>query len=99
MGSHPLLQGVFLTQGSNLGPLHCSRIPYCLSRQRRRPTLLYQQVGFLTVAPPGKPLTIVSTLYNLFCMDTDIQRERDRDKKKDILEKLDPIVHLDSQIW
>ena len=31
MGSHALLQGIFLTQGSNLGLLHCKQILYCLS--------------------------------------------------------------------
>ena len=30
---HFLLQGVFLTQGSNWSPLHCRRILYCLSHQ------------------------------------------------------------------
>ena len=31
---HALLQGIFLTQGSNLGLLHCRQILYCLSHQR-----------------------------------------------------------------
>ena len=31
--SHSLLQGIFLTQGSNLGLLHCRRILYWLSHQ------------------------------------------------------------------
>ena len=33
MGSHFLLQGIFLTQGSNRGFLHCKQIPYCLHHQ------------------------------------------------------------------
>ena len=33
VGCHFLLQGVFLTQGSNLGLPHCRQIPYCLSHQ------------------------------------------------------------------
>ena len=33
-GLHSLLQGIFLTQGSNPGLLHCRRILYCLSHQR-----------------------------------------------------------------
>ena len=33
VGSHSLLQGVFLTQGSNLGLLHCRQILYHLSHQ------------------------------------------------------------------
>ena len=31
--SHSLLQGIFLTQGSNPGLLHCRKILYCLSHQ------------------------------------------------------------------
>ena len=33
VGNHSLLQEIFPTQGSNLGPLHCRQIPYCLSHQ------------------------------------------------------------------
>ena len=33
-GLHSLLQGIFLTQGSNPGLLHCRRILNCLSHQR-----------------------------------------------------------------
>ena len=33
VGSHFLLQGIFLTQGSNMGLLHCRQILYCLSYQ------------------------------------------------------------------
>ena len=33
MGCHALLQGIFLTQGSNLGLLYCRQILYCLSHQ------------------------------------------------------------------
>ena len=33
MGFHALLQGIFPTQGSNLGLLHCSRILYYVSHQ------------------------------------------------------------------
>ena len=32
-GAVPLLQGIFLTQGLNLGLLHCRRVLYCLSHQ------------------------------------------------------------------
>ena len=34
VGCHVLLQGIFSTQGSNSGLLHCRRILYCLSHQR-----------------------------------------------------------------
>ena len=33
VGSHPLLQGIFPTQESNLDLLHCRQILYCLSQQ------------------------------------------------------------------
>ena len=33
MGSHSLLWGIFLTQGSNPGLPHCSQTLYCLSHQ------------------------------------------------------------------
>ena len=33
VGCHPLLQGIFLTQGSNLGLLHCRQILYSLNHQ------------------------------------------------------------------
>ena len=34
VGGHSLLQGIFLTQGSNPGPPHCRQILYYLSQQR-----------------------------------------------------------------
>ena len=34
MGNHSLLQGIFLTQGLNLGLMHCRQILYCLNHQR-----------------------------------------------------------------
>ena len=33
VGCHFCFQGIFLTQGSNLGLLHCNQILYCLSYQ------------------------------------------------------------------
>ena len=33
VGCHALLQGIFSTQGSNLGLLHCRQILYCLNHQ------------------------------------------------------------------
>ena len=35
VGCHSLLQGISLTQGLNLGPLHCRQILYHLSHQGR----------------------------------------------------------------
>ena len=39
VGSHFLLQGIFLTQRSNPGLLHCRLILYCLSHQGSPPSL------------------------------------------------------------
>ena len=33
LGSHSLLQRLFLTQGMNMGLLHCRKILYCLTHQ------------------------------------------------------------------
>ena len=35
MGCHFLLQGIFLTRGSNPGLLHCRQSPYCLSHPQK----------------------------------------------------------------
>ena len=37
VGSYSLLQGIFLTQGLNLGLLHCRQILYCLSHKESPP--------------------------------------------------------------
>ena len=41
--SHFLLQGIFLTQGSNLGLLHCWWILYNLSHQQASATLTHEK--------------------------------------------------------
>ena len=33
VGCHSLLHGIFMTQGSNLGLLHCRKVLYCLNHQ------------------------------------------------------------------
>ena len=44
VGSHSLLQGIFPTQGLNLGLPHCRQILYCLSHQGSSPkkVLIFQ---------------------------------------------------------
>ena len=42
VGCHSLLQGIFLTQGLNLGLLHCRQIPYYLSHQGNLGWLWYK---------------------------------------------------------
>ena len=39
VGSHSLLQGIFLTQGSNLHPLHCSQILHYLIKNTGKPNV------------------------------------------------------------
>ena len=41
VGSHSLLQGIFFTQGSNLGLLHCRQILYHLSLKENGYTYIY----------------------------------------------------------
>ena len=63
VGCHVFLQGIFLTQGLNLGLLHCRQTPYCLSHPRREPfqtlmCLLHWQVGSLPRAPPQQAKSV-----------------------------------------
>ena len=48
VGCHAVLQGIFPTQGSNLGLLHCRCILYRLSHQRS-PSSWYLLAGFLAI--------------------------------------------------
>ena len=50
MGSHSILQGIFLTQGSNSGLSHCRQILYCLSHQG------HPVIGLLSLNPNGASL-------------------------------------------
>ena len=50
MGSHSILQGIFLTQGSNSGLSHCRQILYCLSHQGN------PVIGLLSLNPNGASL-------------------------------------------
>ena len=55
VGGHSLLQGIFPTQGMNLGLLHCRWILYHLNRQRS-PLLIHQTTNSFT-----NPSTSTST--------------------------------------
>ena len=50
-GCHFLLQGVFLTQGSNQGLLHCRQILYQLSQRKNSVLVLKQNEMFLLFLP------------------------------------------------
>ena len=61
MGSHSLLQGIFLTQGSKPCLLHCRKILYHLSHQRslsQRVLLCFEKI--LTI-PTSGPLHMLSS--------------------------------------
>ena len=47
---HSILQGIFSTQGLNLGLLHCRQILYHLSQQGS-PTYLYQSINYIEETP------------------------------------------------
>ena len=51
--SHSLLQGIFLTQASNFGLLHCRRILYCLS-QKGSPSMIHTLKGYREPLNCGK---------------------------------------------
>ena len=53
MGSHSLLQGIFLTQGSNSGLLHCRQIPLP-SEPPGKPPLKEAQLKTHLIAPVQK---------------------------------------------
>ena len=57
VGCHSLLQGIFPTQGPNLGLLHCKQIPYLLSHQGR---LMMLDVMEKPNELPGQPNVIAS---------------------------------------
>ena len=67
MGWHSLLQGIFLTQWSNLGFLHCRWVLYCLSHQGSPCLLglLLSMVGALPLAPFRKPKGSLCLVVNL----------------------------------
>ena len=64
--SHPLLQGIFPTQGSNLGLLHCRQILHCLSHQKdpKINRWLFQNFAeFLVKSTYGWHMTIGNVRY------------------------------------
>ena len=63
VGSHSLFQGIFLTQGLNLGRLHCRSILYCLSHQG-----IFISLTPLVNTLCGSPLdlTVIAIKANIF---------------------------------
>ena len=78
VGSHSLLRGIFLTQGLNLGLLHCRQILYHLSHQSWPPySLTIWVVAIFTEHPPwalyiemdkpGSPSTQINKYNDRLC--------------------------------
>ena len=66
VGCHALLQGIFPTQGSNPGLLHCRWILYYLSHQGSPRTLEWVTCPFSRRSPRPKNLTGVSCIAGDF---------------------------------
>ena len=65
VGSHSLLQGIFLTQRLNLGLLHCRQMLYHLSHQGSRPTNILTAVARVTCDLPARPSPLPPSLIFL----------------------------------
>ena len=68
MGSHSLLQGIFLTQGSNLGLLHYRQILYHLSHQGS-PLILSSKDSNMIRAVIINNAIIISALKDIITFD------------------------------
>ena len=60
VGSHFLLQGIFLTQESNPGLLHCRQILYCLSHQGS-PEIWWTHLSLITKRHAWAELFVTAT--------------------------------------
>ena len=79
VGCHFLLQGIFLTQGLNLGLQYCRQIPYRLSHQEtQRRGRVKTQANLQTFLKRGKrPLTTEicgSFFHSVYCMFESLQK-------------------------
>ena len=59
VGCHALLQGIFLTQGSNPGLLHCRQILYCLSHQGIGDSIAYWCENIKSEVCKGMPPNVM----------------------------------------
>ena len=66
VGSRSLLQGIFPTQGSNLGLLHCRRILYSMSHQGSPRILVWLACPFSRLSSPSGNRTGVSCITGRF---------------------------------
>ena len=68
VGCHFLLQGIFLTQGSDPGLPHCRQILYRLSLQRSSQGHKYQMKGFLWIGLQSIPFGYFCCTYKYFLL-------------------------------
>ena len=64
VGCHFLLQGIFPTQGSNLGLLYCRQILYCLSHQGSPFVLIPNLLSLNILSNNNRRLPKTSLLYS-----------------------------------
>ena len=69
VGSHSLLQGIFPTQGSNPGLLHCRQILYQLSHKGKYSfyLLIFGHTGSLLVLPKLSLVAVSRHCSSLWC--------------------------------
>ena len=65
VGCHFLLQGIFLTQGLNLGLPHCGQILYHLSQPS---SLIRDQIQAPCIGPPGKSCSRFKSNFFTYCL-------------------------------
>ena len=75
-GLPSLLQGIFPTQGSNRGLLHCRWILYCLSHQRNPRILEWVVYPFSRGTSRSRNQTRVSCIASLFFTSSATQETR-----------------------
>ena len=63
VGCHFLLQGIFLTQGSNLYLLHCRQILYCLSHQESSCGIFMSAIAAMINSTPFNTLKIKGNIF------------------------------------
>ena len=76
VGCHSLLQGIFPTQGSNPGLLHCRQILYCLSHQGSPVSWEYAlqpSITFATLLGTRANPIDHDTLQKKYCQQTAVQ--------------------------
>ena len=63
VGCYLLLQGIFLTQGSNLHLLHCRQILYCLSHQESSCGTFMSAIAAMVNSTPFNTLKIKGNIF------------------------------------